>query len=82
MPKETPLETLDILTLDGYAVISVSWVKHNSVTNSVRSVCSCVDCELFRRVAIDDLLGPKVPFLKMFVSQGGTAEELRRYYEQ
>lgn len=84
MPKEPEMTNImqEIVTLDSFARISIEWIKHNSVMDDVRLICACTGCELYRRIAIDDVIARKVPFLRMFVAEGGTAEELRRHYEQ
>lgn len=84
-PKVQPEMTnimQEVVTLDSFARISIDWVKHNSVTDNVRLICECAGCQLYRRIAIDDVIARKVPFLRMFVASGGTADELRRHYGQ
>lgn len=71
------LDTQEIVTMDGYFHLSKVFYDHNPKTSTVRTTCSCSDCELFRRITIDDA----VVFLVnqsafMFYMAGGTVEEL------
>lgn len=65
-----------IISMESYAHMMLTYTQHNEVNIRFRTVCTCETCEMVRRISLSDMMlrDPNYQGFKMFFDMGGSME--------